>query len=86
MIECADCGRITTHPTGVCDSCDRYSAHAAPSLLAVATALALAAAIVAVALVVAWNAAPFSGGHLIAAPLLLILAGALVHRLHIDGK
>ncbi|MFJ1510925.1 DUF983 domain-containing protein [Cellulosimicrobium funkei] len=83
---CERCGDIVDYLSsrGYCDGCEEELEHeptdGAPTPAGVAVVLATVVALFVAGVLVAWQASPFDGAHLILAPGLIIAAAALATR------
>ncbi|MBE9924456.1 hypothetical protein G8C93_00930 [Cellulosimicrobium cellulans] len=83
--QCSWCGTATSDldEWGLCASCvdeDLDAVAGAPTPAGVAVVLATVVALLVAGVLVAWQASPFDGAHLILAPALIITAAALAGR------
>jgi len=90
--QCSWCGTVSDDldgwglcPTCVDDELDAVGEAANPA--GVAIALGAVCVLLLAGILVAWTSEPFTGGHLIAAPLLILAAAALLGRfVYVQGK
>lgn len=83
---CDRCGDLVAHLStrGYCDGCEEELDHeptdGAPTPAGVAVVLATVVALLVAGVLVAWQASPFDGAHLIASPLLILAGAGLLGR------